>query len=57
VPFTPADLDAARRSLSCHKTQFPPETMTRMTEAAKLWNGVLALAPAFGSGPEHDLFR
>jgi LmbE family N-acetylglucosaminyl deacetylase len=57
VPFTPADLDAARRSLSCHKTQFPPETMTRIAEAAKLWNGVLALAPAFGSGPEHDLFR
>ena len=58
VPFTPADLEAARRSLSCHKTQFPPEAMTRLAEAAKqAWNGVLPLAPAFPAGPGQDLFR
>jgi LmbE family N-acetylglucosaminyl deacetylase len=58
VPVTPADLDAARRSLSCHKTQFPPEAMTRIAEAAKqAWNGVIALMPAFGSGPQQDVFR
>ena len=58
VPFTPVDLDAARRSLSCHKTQFPPEAMARIAEAvAPVWNGVISLAPAFGSGPAADVFR
>ena len=58
VPFTPADLESARRSLACHKTQFPPDAMSRIAEAAKqMWNGVLPLAPAFGSVPAQDLFR
>lgn len=58
VPFTPVDLEAARRSLSCHKTQFPPETMTQIAEAAKqAWNGMIPLAPAFGSGPDGDVFQ
>ena len=58
VPFTPADLEAARRSLSCHKTQFPPETMARIAEnAAPVWNGEIALAPAVGFGAAVDLFR
>jgi LmbE family N-acetylglucosaminyl deacetylase len=58
VPFTPADLEAAKRSLACHKTQFPPETIARIAGAAKeVWNGVLSLSPAFGSGGGTDLFR
>jgi N-acetyl-1-D-myo-inositol-2-amino-2-deoxy-alpha-D-glucopyranoside deacetylase len=58
VPFSPVDLEAARRSLSCHKTQFPPETMMQIAEAAKqAWNGVIPLAPASGSGPERDVFQ
>ena len=59
VPFTPADLEAAQRSLSCHKTQFPPEVIARIAGAAnEVWNGVLSLSPAFGSGgAATDLFR
>jgi LmbE family N-acetylglucosaminyl deacetylase len=58
ISFTAADLDAARRSLSCHKTQFPPEVMTRLTDAAKqAWNGVITLVPAFGGGAATDLFH
>ena len=58
VPITPVALEAARRSLSCHKTQFPPETMTQIAEAAtQVWNGVILLAPASGAGPERDVFQ
>ncbi len=58
IAFTPADLEAARRSLSCHKTQFPPDAMTRLADASKaMWNGVVSLSPAFGSPVREDLFR
>ena len=58
VSFTPADLEAAHRSLSCHKTQFPPEVIARVAEAAKgMWNGVVPLAPAFAGGSGQDLFK
>ena len=58
IAFSSADLDAARRSLACHKTQFPAETMARLGETAKqMWNGVVALAPAFGAVAANDLFN
>ena len=58
VPFTPADLESARRSLSCHKTQFPPDVIARVAESAKaVWNGVVPLAPAFPSAGKDDVFR
>ena len=58
IAFTPADLEAARRSLSCHKTQFPPDAMARLADAAKpMWNGVVSLSPAFGTSSQNDLFR
>ena len=58
VPFTPADLDSARRSLGCHKTQFPADVMARVAESAKaVWNGVVPLSPAFASAGKDDLFR
>jgi LmbE family N-acetylglucosaminyl deacetylase len=58
IAFTPADLEAAQRSLSCHKSQFPPDAMARLAEAAKpMWNGVVSLSPAFGGSPRNDLFR
>ena len=57
VAFTPADLEAARRSLACHKTQFAADTMARLGESAKqMWNGAVPLAPAFGAAPVKDLF-
>lgn len=58
VPFTPADGEAAGRSMACHKTQFPPEAVERATQAAtQAWNGALSLAPAFGGPGGTDLFR
>ena len=58
VPFTPADLESARRSLSCHKTQFPPDVIARVAESAKaVWNGVVPLAPAFPAAAKDDVFR
>lgn len=58
IAFTSADLKSSRRSLSCHKTQFPPDAMTRLADAARpMWNGVVSLSPAFGSSAQDDLFR
>jgi LmbE family N-acetylglucosaminyl deacetylase len=58
VPFTPADLESARRSLGCHKTQFPADVMARVAESAKaVWNGVVPVSPAFASAGKSDLFR
>jgi LmbE family N-acetylglucosaminyl deacetylase len=58
VTFTPADGDAAVRAMSCHKTQFTPEVIQRVTGAVKqVWNGVLLLAPALAADAGSDLFR
>ncbi len=58
VPVTTADLDAGRRSLACHKTQFPPDSIERLVEAAKqAWAGGVPLAPAFASASADDVFR
>jgi LmbE family N-acetylglucosaminyl deacetylase len=58
VPFTPADAEAARRSMACHKTQFPPEAVEQVTQAAtRAWAGALGLAPASGGPGGTDLFR
>lgn len=58
IAFTDADIEASRRSLACHKTQFPAAAMTGLAEAAKqAWNGAVAVMPASGSGAGNDLFR
>jgi LmbE family N-acetylglucosaminyl deacetylase len=58
VPFTPADLESARRSLACHKTQFPADVLARVAESAKaVWNGVVPVSPAFAPAGKADLFR
>ena len=47
VAFTPADLEAGRRSMLCHRTQYSEEVVQRVFPAqAKWWNGVVWLAPA-----------
>ena len=57
VPFTPADFDAARRSMACHRTQYSNEVVERVTEAArKEWNGVLPMIPLLPSTAGDDLF-
>jgi LmbE family N-acetylglucosaminyl deacetylase len=58
VPYSPEDLQAAARSMACHKSQFTPEVVERVTSASvRVWNGTIPLAPAFATGPLTDLFR
>ena len=58
VSFTPPDLDAAQRAMSCHRSQFTPEVLQRVLPAqAAFWNGTIALAPAFSTAGGTDLFR
>ena len=58
VPFTPDDLDAARRAMACHRTQYSEEIVQRVHPVmSTTWNGVLSLAPAFSTTPGTDLFR
>jgi LmbE family N-acetylglucosaminyl deacetylase len=58
VPFTPADLDAAHRSMTCHRTQYSENTVERVFPGmATTWNGSVLFAPAFSIAPGNDLFR
>ena len=46
VSFTPADLEAARRSMACHKTQYSDDVVRRISEGQRqILNGVLPLSP------------
>ena len=57
VPFRPADLEAAGRSLACHKTQFPEAAIPRlMTAMQGVWNGELPVVPLVPQPPSKDLF-
>jgi len=58
VPFTPADFEAAKRSMGCHKTQFSDEVVQRITELTRrTLNGTLAFATLFPAGPVTDLLQ
>jgi LmbE family N-acetylglucosaminyl deacetylase len=58
VSFTPADFEAAKRAMACHKTQITPEVAARIVPAMeRSWNGVIMLIPAFSTSPATDLFR
>jgi LmbE family N-acetylglucosaminyl deacetylase len=58
VPFTPADLDAAKKSLVCHSTQMTPESVQRLLPAMeRALNGKVAFIPAFKATSSDDLFR
>jgi LmbE family N-acetylglucosaminyl deacetylase len=58
VPFTPEDLQAATRSMTCHRSQFTPEIVQRVEAAsAGAWNGTIPFVPAFPTAPLSDLFR
>ena len=57
VPITPADLDAGGKAMSCHRSQFPADVIARMLPAqARIYNGVVALVPAFPTSGGADLF-
>jgi hypothetical protein len=58
VPFESADLDAARREMLCHQTQYSDEVVQRVFPVhVAVWNGALPLSPAFTTTPGSDLFR
>lgn len=58
VSFTPADLQAAALSMTCHRSQFTAEEVQRVTAAlAQFWNGSSPLIPAFPTGAITDLFQ
>jgi LmbE family N-acetylglucosaminyl deacetylase len=58
VPFSAQDLQAATRSMSCHKSQFTADVVQRVTDAsARVWNGAIPFIPAFSAASTTDLFR
>lgn len=58
VAFSPADLDASRRAMLCHKTQYSEEVADRVFAATRdVLKGELPLAPLLASAPSTDLFR
>ena len=58
VPFMPEDLQAAVRSMGCHRSQFTSETIERVTAAsAEEWQGAIPLIPAFRTEPGTEVFR
>jgi LmbE family N-acetylglucosaminyl deacetylase len=58
VVFTSADGEAARRSTSCHRTQYSDDVVQRVTEAqSRALNGALPLAPFLTTGAGTDLFQ
>jgi LmbE family N-acetylglucosaminyl deacetylase len=58
VAFTEPDLDAARRSALCQKTQYTDETAERVVRAMReVWKGVLPLSPMVPQAAGSDLFQ
>lgn len=58
IAFAPEDLAAAKRSMACHRTQFTPEVVDRVTAAcAVAWNNAIPLSPAFSGADATDVFR
>ena len=58
VAFSTGDLEAARRSMACHKTQYTDDIVQRVSEAMRdAMKGELAFAPLFPTAPTTDLFR
>jgi LmbE family N-acetylglucosaminyl deacetylase len=57
VAFTPADLEAARRSMLCHRTQYSDAVVQQVNELmGRLWKGVLPFAHFFSMSAASELF-
>lgn len=57
ITFTPADGEAARLAMACHRTQFAGDVVQRVFELQKqVWNGAISLVPFSPTGPGTDLF-
>lgn len=58
VPFTPADMDAAKKSFVCHSSQMTSESMQRLLQVMeRVLNGKVPFIPAFRTTSSDDLFR
>ena len=58
VPFTPADLDAAKKSMACHRSQYTAETLQRLLPPMeRVLNGKVAFISATSNARGDDLFR
>jgi LmbE family N-acetylglucosaminyl deacetylase len=58
VPYTDPDLNAARKSFACYKSQFPHEFLQVVMQQLHkdVWQGRVYLRPWFGSAKGQDLF-
>lgn len=57
VPFTPADLDAAQKSMYCHHSQYTAETLQRLVPPmASVLKGKISFVPAIPTMSGDDLF-
>ena len=58
VEFSPQDLEAGTRSMTCHKSQFNAEMVARLSAAsARVWKGTISFIAAFPGASSSDLFR
>jgi LmbE family N-acetylglucosaminyl deacetylase len=58
VPFTPDDLEAAKKAIACHHSQFTAEMLQRFLPAMqRLWNGAVPFIPGSPAVSGDDLFR
>jgi LmbE family N-acetylglucosaminyl deacetylase len=58
VPFTEADLEAARRSTACQKTQFSEEAVEQLIKTMRdVLKGEIQLSPMVPQATGNDLFR
>jgi LmbE family N-acetylglucosaminyl deacetylase len=58
IPYTPADLEAAKRSMACHRSQYSSELIERIFPMqVRSWNGNVTFAPAYPAHGGKDLFN
>ena len=58
VPLTPADLEAAKRSMACHRSQYSAELIERVFPIqVRSWNGNVTFATAYPGNVARDLFN
>jgi len=58
VPFMSGDLEAAKKAIACHHSQFNAETLQRLLPAMqRLWNGAVPFIPGSPGVSRDDLFR
>jgi LmbE family N-acetylglucosaminyl deacetylase len=58
IPFSPADFDASRRSMACHKTQYSEDAVNQVSTATRdALKGELPLSPWLTAAATNDIFQ